>query len=106
MSVTVLTAITGTWESSLVAGLDRAPGDVRVARRCVDLSELLSAAAAGLGRRWGLSIRIREPGHWCGGEAGACSSESCTCRLAASSSNSSAGRFSTVMAPLGQWPRP
>lgn len=50
MSVSVLTAVTGAWEAPLVAGLERSPGEVHVVRRCVDLAELLSAAAAGLGR--------------------------------------------------------
>jgi MinD-like ATPase involved in chromosome partitioning or flagellar assembly len=50
VSVSVLTAVTGAWEAPLVAGLERSPGEVHVVRRCVDLAELLSAAAAGLGR--------------------------------------------------------
>jgi MinD-like ATPase involved in chromosome partitioning or flagellar assembly len=50
MSLPVLTAITGSWEAALVTGLERSAGDVRVVRRCVDLAELISAAAAGLGR--------------------------------------------------------
>jgi MinD-like ATPase involved in chromosome partitioning or flagellar assembly len=50
VTVSVLTAVTGAWEAPLVAGLDRSPGEVHVVRRCVDLAELLSAAAAGLGR--------------------------------------------------------
>ena len=50
MSIPVLTAVTGPGEASLVAGLERSGGDVRVARRCADLAELLSAAASGLGR--------------------------------------------------------
>jgi MinD-like ATPase involved in chromosome partitioning or flagellar assembly len=50
VSVAVLTAVTGAWEAPLVAGLERSPGEVHVVRRCVDLAELLSAAAAGLGR--------------------------------------------------------
>ena len=52
MSLPVLTAVTGDWEAALVTGLERcgAGGQVRVARRCADLGELLAAAAAGLGR--------------------------------------------------------
>jgi MinD-like ATPase involved in chromosome partitioning or flagellar assembly len=46
MTVGVLTAITGSWEAPLVAGLDGAER-VRVVRRCADLTELLSAAATG-----------------------------------------------------------
>ena len=58
MSLPVLTAVTGAWEASLVAGLERSSGDVRVARRCVDLAELLSAAASGLGRAAVLSADL------------------------------------------------
>jgi len=58
MSLPVLTAVTGVWEASLVAGLERSAGDVRVARRCVDLAELLSAAGAGLGRAAVLSADL------------------------------------------------
>jgi DNA-binding NarL/FixJ family response regulator len=50
MSLPVLTAVSGPWEAALVAGLGGAADDVHVARRCADLSELLSAADAGLGR--------------------------------------------------------
>jgi MinD-like ATPase involved in chromosome partitioning or flagellar assembly len=48
MSVPVLTAVTGVWEASLVAGLERLRGEVHVVRRCADLAELLSAALAGV----------------------------------------------------------
>jgi MinD-like ATPase involved in chromosome partitioning or flagellar assembly len=58
MSLPVLTAVTGVWESALVAGLERSSCDVRVARRCVDLAELLSAAVAGLGRAAVLSADL------------------------------------------------
>lgn len=50
MSLPVLVAVTGAWEAPLVAGLERTGSPVRVARRCADLSELLSAAASGLAR--------------------------------------------------------
>jgi MinD-like ATPase involved in chromosome partitioning or flagellar assembly len=50
VNLPVLTAVTGVWEAPLVAGLERARGDVHVVRRCADLAELLSAAQAGLGR--------------------------------------------------------
>lgn len=44
----VLTAVPGaTWEADLVAMLDRADVGLRVVRRCVDLADLLAAAAAG-----------------------------------------------------------
>jgi Mrp family chromosome partitioning ATPase len=46
--VPLLTAVTGRWEASLVAGLERAVTGVQVVRRCADLAELLAAAAAGL----------------------------------------------------------
>jgi MinD-like ATPase involved in chromosome partitioning or flagellar assembly len=46
----VLAAVEGSAEASLVAGLERSASGVRVARRCADLAEVLSAAAAGLGR--------------------------------------------------------
>ena len=49
MTLAVLTAVTGAWEAALVAGLERAATGVRVSRRCADLAELLSVAAAGLG---------------------------------------------------------
>ena len=58
MSLPVLTAVTGAWEAPLVAGLERSPGEVHVVRRCVDLAELLSAAAAGLGRAAVLSADL------------------------------------------------
>ena len=49
MSLPVLTAVTGGWEAPLVAGLERARGEVHVVRRCADLAELIAAAQAGLG---------------------------------------------------------
>ena len=46
MSVPVLTAVTGaSWEAALVAGLERTPTGITVVRRCVDLADLLAAAA-------------------------------------------------------------
>lgn len=48
MSLPIITAVTGIWEASLVAGLERARGEVHVVRRCADLAELLSVALAGL----------------------------------------------------------
>lgn len=47
MSRAVLTAVTDRWEGRLVTVLERGT-DLDVARRCADLPELLSAAAAGL----------------------------------------------------------
>ncbi|UUZ43961.2 hypothetical protein LP422_14920 [Janibacter limosus] len=48
MSVTVLTALSHTWEGRMVEIVDRLPG-IAVGRRCVDLADLLAAAAAGHG---------------------------------------------------------
>ncbi len=50
MSLPVLVAVSGAGEAPLVAGLEVPGSAVRVVRRCADLSELLSAAAAGLAR--------------------------------------------------------
>ena len=47
--LTLLVAVTGAAEASLVTALDAAPG-LLVVRRCADLVELLAASAAGLGR--------------------------------------------------------
>lgn len=60
MGLPVLTAVTGArWEADLVGQLDRADHGVTVVRRCVDLAELLSAAAAGTGRAALLSAELR-----------------------------------------------
>lgn len=60
MRVPVLTAVPGAaWEADLVAALDRADHGVTVARRCVDLAELLSAAAGGTARAALLSADLR-----------------------------------------------
>jgi MinD-like ATPase involved in chromosome partitioning or flagellar assembly len=58
MSLPILMAVTGAREAGLVAGLERSSHDVRVVRRCVDLAELLSAAASGLGRAAVLSADL------------------------------------------------
>ena len=50
MSVPVLIAVPGSAEAALVAGWESCRRDVVVARRCVDVPELLAASAAGLGR--------------------------------------------------------
>lgn len=51
MPVSILTAVTGaSWESHLVAALENGAGGVQVVRRCVDLADLLAAAAAGHGQ--------------------------------------------------------
>lgn len=60
MSVPVLTAVTGaSWEASLVANLERSPAGITVVRRCVDLADLLAAAAAGTARAVLLSAELR-----------------------------------------------
>lgn len=60
MTVQVFTAVTGApWESALVGALDRADHGVTVVRRCVDVSELLAAAATGIGQAALLSAELR-----------------------------------------------
>jgi Flp pilus assembly CpaE family ATPase len=60
MNVPVLTAVTGaTWEATLVAGLERTPTGITVVRRCVDLADLLAAAASGTARAALLSAQLR-----------------------------------------------
>lgn len=49
--LSILTAVSGAgWESQLVTAIDKAPGGLFVARRCVDVPDLLATAAAGHGR--------------------------------------------------------
>lgn len=60
MALQVFTAVTGAaWESGLVSALDRADHGVTVVRRCVDVSELLAAAATGTGQAALLSAELR-----------------------------------------------
>jgi MinD-like ATPase involved in chromosome partitioning or flagellar assembly len=60
MAVQVFTAVTGAaWESELVGALDRADHGVTVVRRCVDVSELVAAAATGTGQAALLSAELR-----------------------------------------------
>lgn len=60
MALQVFTAVTGAaWESGLVGALDRADHGVTVVRRCVDVSELLAAAATGTGQAALLSAELR-----------------------------------------------
>ncbi|MGY1740745.1 MULTISPECIES: AAA family ATPase [unclassified Blastococcus] len=60
MALQVFTAVTGAaWESALVGALDRADHGVTVVRRCVDVSELLAAAATGTGHAALLSADLR-----------------------------------------------
>jgi MinD-like ATPase involved in chromosome partitioning or flagellar assembly/DNA-binding NarL/FixJ family response regulator len=59
MTLTVLTAVVGDWEAPLVSGLERSSAGVQVVRRCADLVELLTAAAAGLGRAVVLSSDLQ-----------------------------------------------
>lgn len=58
----VLTAVTGSWEAALVAGLERVGGPVVVVRRCADLADLLAAAASGQGKAAVLSADLRSLG--------------------------------------------
>jgi Flp pilus assembly CpaE family ATPase len=59
VTIPVLTAVTGAaWESRLVAALESG-SDVEVVRRCVDVADLLAAAAAGHGRGVLLSADLR-----------------------------------------------
>jgi MinD-like ATPase involved in chromosome partitioning or flagellar assembly len=58
--VRILTAVTGTpWEAALVTALERAACGVSVVRRCVDVADLLAAAAAGHARAALLSADLR-----------------------------------------------
>lgn len=50
MPVGVLCAVHGSAESIIVQAVERSGGRLSVTRRCVDLTELLAAAEAGLGR--------------------------------------------------------
>jgi MinD-like ATPase involved in chromosome partitioning or flagellar assembly len=51
MSIPVLTAVSDSrWEAEFVSALARGDHDVEVVRRCVDIADLLAAAAAGIGR--------------------------------------------------------
>jgi Flp pilus assembly CpaE family ATPase len=60
MALQVFTAVTGAaWESELVGALDRADHGVTVVRRCVDVSDLLAAAATGTGQAALLSGELR-----------------------------------------------
>ncbi|HSK25365.1 MAG TPA: hypothetical protein VK894_00455 [Jiangellales bacterium] len=60
MSLPVLTAVTGSaWESRLVAALEQRGAGLAVVRRCVDVADLLAAAAAGHGRAVLLSADLR-----------------------------------------------
>jgi MinD-like ATPase involved in chromosome partitioning or flagellar assembly len=60
MTVPVLTAVTGApWESALVARLERAPSGLSVVRRCVDVADLLAAAASGTARAALVSAELR-----------------------------------------------
>jgi MinD-like ATPase involved in chromosome partitioning or flagellar assembly len=60
MTVPILTAVSGApWEAQLVTALDKDPGGLHVVRRCVDLADLLAAAAAGHGRAVVVSADLR-----------------------------------------------
>ncbi|HEY0474039.1 MAG TPA: hypothetical protein VGD34_20350, partial [Kribbella sp.] len=50
MSVPLLLAVTGApWEADVVRRAERAPG-IRVVRRCVDIADVMAAAASGQAR--------------------------------------------------------
>ena len=55
----VLTAVAGAWEAPVVGALERSRSGVVVVRRCVDLADLLSAAATGQARAVLLSADLR-----------------------------------------------
>ncbi len=60
MTVPVLTAVTDTaWEAGLVSAFDRGDLGIRVVRRCVDLADLLAAAASGTARVVIISADLR-----------------------------------------------
>jgi MinD-like ATPase involved in chromosome partitioning or flagellar assembly len=60
MALQVFTAVTGaSWEATLVSALDGAAHGVTVVRRCVDVSDLLAAAATGTGQAALLSAELR-----------------------------------------------
>ena len=59
MSATVLTALAPDWEASMVEVVGRLPG-ITVGRRCVDVADLLAAAAAGLGDVALVSAELRD----------------------------------------------
>jgi MinD-like ATPase involved in chromosome partitioning or flagellar assembly len=60
VTVPVLTAVSGAeWESRLVAALETGRGGVSVARRCVDVADMLASVAAGHGRAVLLSADLR-----------------------------------------------
>jgi len=60
MAIPVLTAVSGApWEASLVGALESRGRPIEVVRRCVDIADLLAAAAAGVGRAVLLSADLR-----------------------------------------------
>jgi MinD-like ATPase involved in chromosome partitioning or flagellar assembly len=60
VSLPVLTAVTDDgWEADLVAALDRTDHGVTIVRRCVDVADLLAAAASGAARAVVLSAGLR-----------------------------------------------
>jgi Flp pilus assembly CpaE family ATPase len=60
VTVPLLAAVSGaSWEADLVAALERGADGVTVVRRCVDLADLLAAAAAGTGRAALVSADLR-----------------------------------------------
>jgi MinD-like ATPase involved in chromosome partitioning or flagellar assembly len=58
--VRILTAVTGSaWEAALVSALERSACGVSVVRRCIDVADLLAAAATGQARAALLSADLR-----------------------------------------------
>jgi Flp pilus assembly CpaE family ATPase len=58
MSRSVVTAVTGRWESALVTTLERGT-DAQIARRCPDLADLLAVAGSGLAQVAMVSADLR-----------------------------------------------
>ena len=60
MTVPLLAAVSGaSWEAAVVAALEGGEDGIAVVRRCVDLADLLAAAAAGTGRAALVSADLR-----------------------------------------------
>ena len=60
MTVPLLAAVSGaSWEAAVVAALEGGGDGIAVVRRCVDLADLLAAAAAGTGRAALVSADLR-----------------------------------------------
>jgi hypothetical protein len=61
MTTSILTAVSAAaWEARLVAGVEGTAVGLHVARRCVDLADLLAAALAGHGQAALISADLRD----------------------------------------------